>query len=94
VKEKYVAGGVVSRNSTAKMRCTRRQPSMSVASNAKHKRNEPVVRFHTGRHGRPTYAHEVEILGPSKVIYSAHEPILPCGARLVIATEAEVRVVR
>jgi hypothetical protein len=47
---------------------------MSVASNAKHKRNEPVVRFHTGRHGRPTYAHEVEILGPSKVIYSAHNP--------------------
>jgi hypothetical protein len=65
-----------------------------IASNAKHKRNEPVVRFHTGRHGRPTCAHEVEILGPSRVIYSAHEPLLPCGTRLVIATEAEVRIVR
>ncbi len=39
-------------------------------------------------------ATEVEILGPSRVVYSPHEPILPCGARLVVATESEVRVVR
>jgi len=36
-----------------------------------------------------TYAHEVEILGPSKVIYSPDKP-LSCGARLWIETHSEV----
>lgn len=66
----------------------------TIASNAKHGANEPAVRFQKGKWGKPTYAHEVLIDGPSRVIYSAHEPILKCGARLVIATEAEVTVVR
>jgi hypothetical protein len=38
-----------------------------------------------------TYAHEVEILGNSKVVYSPDDP-LPCGARLWIETDAEVVV--
>ena len=36
-----------------------------------------------------TYAHEVDILGPSKVIYSPDKP-LSCGARLWIETHSEV----
>ena len=37
-----------------------------------------------------TYGHSVEILGPSKVIYGGNDkPLLPCGARVVIETEAE-----
>jgi hypothetical protein len=65
-----------------------------IASNAKHGRSEPPVRYQKGKYGKSVYAHEVEIDGPSRVIYSAHEPILPCGARLVIATESEVRVIK
>ncbi len=38
-----------------------------------------------------TYAHEVDILGPSKVIYSPDKP-LSCGARLWIETDSEVMV--
>jgi hypothetical protein len=45
-----------------------------------------------------TYCNEVEILGPSKIIYSGAgcdvKALLGCGARVVIETEAEVRVVR
>lgn len=62
--------------------------------NTKHGTNEPAVRFQRGRYGKPTYAHEVEIEGPSRVVYSPHEPVLPCGARLVITTEAKVKVVK
>ena len=36
-----------------------------------------------------TYAHEVDILGPSKVVYSPDKP-LSCGARLWIETHSEV----
>ena len=36
-----------------------------------------------------TYAYEVEIKGPSRVIYSPDKP-LSCGARVWIETESEV----
>jgi len=65
-----------------------------IASNAKHGRLRPPVRYQRGKYGKPVYCHEVEISGPSRMIYSAHEPILPCGARLVIATESGVRAIR
>ncbi|WP_079601993.1 hypothetical protein [Bradyrhizobium erythrophlei] len=65
-----------------------------IASNAKHGTDNPAVRLQRGRYGKPTYANEVEIDGPSRVVYSPHKAILPCGARLVIETDAPVRVVR
>ncbi len=65
-----------------------------IASNAKHGTNKPAVRYQRGKYGKATYCHEVAIDGPSRVIYSPHEPLLPCGARLVMATESNVRVVR
>ena len=41
-----------------------------------------------------TYCNEVEILGPSKIIYGGHgcdaKPLLGCGARVVIETESDV----
>lgn len=64
----------------------------TINSNTKNGTNLPAVRVQDGRHS--LYAHEVEIMGPSRVIYSPHAPLLPCGARLVIATEAEVRVIK
>jgi hypothetical protein len=65
-----------------------------IARNAKHGTDDPAVRFQTGRYGKPTYCHELEIEGPSRVLYSPSTPILPCGARLVIVTEAEIKVLK
>lgn len=52
---------------------------------------EPVLTVKTYKSN--TYAHEVEIQGPARVVYSADKP-LSCGARVWIETEAGVRVVR
>ena len=42
-----------------------------------------------------TYCHEVVILGPSKVKYGGNDkPLLNCGARVVIETVSEVKVLR
>tara|TARA_B100000287_G_scaffold349194_1_gene337664 strand:+ start:390 stop:617 length:228 start_codon:yes stop_codon:yes gene_type:complete len=60
-----------------------------IRANKKHGTNEPVITVKEGR--KNTYGHEVEILGPSRVIYGGNDkPILPCGARVVIETESEV----
>ena len=60
-----------------------------VRSNKKHGKKEPVLTVKTYKSN--TYAHEVEIHGPSKVIYSPDKP-LSCGARVWIETESEVVV--
>lgn len=66
-----------------------------IASNAKHGSNDPPLRIaRRNSDAKPTYAHEVEIDGPSKLIYDAGKPILRCGVRLAIATDANVRVIR
>lgn len=65
-----------------------------IDANTKHGTNKPAVRFQKGKFGRPFYAHEVEIPGPSRVIYSPDSPILPCGARMVITSEARPVVIR
>jgi hypothetical protein len=37
----------------------------------------------------------VEIKGPSKIIYGGNDkPLLSCGARVVIETEADVEIVK
>jgi hypothetical protein len=67
-----------------------------IASNRKRGENEPPLTVKTfrskSRHARPVKswrASEVQILGPSRVIHSPHDP-LPCGARVWIETESEV----
>ena len=60
-----------------------------VRSNKKHGKREPVLTVKTYKSN--TYAHEVEIKGESKVIYSPDKP-LSCGARVWIETESEVVV--
>jgi hypothetical protein len=60
-----------------------------IRANKKHGTNEPVLTVKDGRTN--TYGHSVEILGPSRVIYGGNDkPLLACGARVVIETEAEV----
>ena len=58
-----------------------------IKRNTKHGTDEPVLTVKTYKSN--TYAHEVEINGPSKVIYSPDKP-LSCGARVWIETESEV----
>lgn len=60
-----------------------------IRSNKKHGTNEPVITVKQGKSNR--YGHSVDILGPSRVVYGGSgAPILACGARVVIETEAEV----
>ena len=60
-----------------------------IRANKKHGKNDPVITIKEGR--KNTHCHEVEILGPSKIIYSPDKP-LSCGARVWIETEAEVQI--
>ena len=57
-----------------------------IKANAKNGTNDPVLTVKTYKAN--TYAHEVAIKGPSKVVYS--EKPLSCGARVWIETQAEV----
>ena len=64
---------------------------LKIRQNLKHGTNEPVITIKEGRNN--TYCHEVEVKGPSKVIYGENgEKLLSCGARVVIETEAEVTI--
>lgn len=60
-----------------------------IKSNRKAGANDPVLTVKTYKNN--TYAHEVEILGPSKVVYSPDKP-LSCGAHVWIETQAEVKI--
>lgn len=62
-----------------------------VRSNATKGTDLPVLTVKTYRSNR--YAYEVEIKGPSRLVYSPDKP-LSCGARVWVETEAEVEVVR
>mgnify|MGYP003628569776 FL=1 len=62
-----------------------------IRSNLKNGTNEPVLTVKEGRSN--TYGHQVEIHGASTVIYGGNDStILPCGARVVIKTEAEITI--
>lgn len=57
-------------------------------------KDTPVVRFQKGKRGKAIYCFEVELPAGSRVVYSPHEPILPCGARLVITSPTAPVVIR
>jgi hypothetical protein len=62
-----------------------------IKHNLAQNKHDPVLTVKTYKSN--TYAHEVEINGPSKVVYSPDKP-LSCGARVWIETQSEVKVVR
>ena len=66
----------------------------TIASSAKHGRNEPPVRISRGKSGKGTYCHELELPEGSVVVYDAHTPILKCGARLAIRCPSEPRIIK
>ncbi|MGG5810926.1 hypothetical protein [Falsiroseomonas sp. CW058] len=61
----------------------------TVARNTKSGTNDPPLIIRRGR--KRTYAHEVEIIGPARVVYSPHKP-LDCGARIWISCEDAVPI--
>jgi len=61
-----------------------------IRANAKTGANDPVLTVKTYKDNR--YAHEVRILGESKVVYSPDKP-LSCGAKVWIETTAQVELV-
>ena len=64
-----------------------------IRANKKHGTNEPVITIKEG--SKNTYCHEVEVLGPSKIMYGGNDkPILSCGARVVIKTQSEIKIVK
>ena len=58
-----------------------------IRSNKKNNLKETVITVKTSKSN--DYATEVEIKGPSKIIYSPDKP-LPCGARVWIETDEKV----
>lgn len=62
-----------------------------IKANAKNNERNPVLTIKTYKTN--TYAHEVEILGSSKIVYSPDKP-LSCGAKVWIETDSEVVVIK
>jgi hypothetical protein len=63
----------------------------NVKANAKNGTLLPVLTVKTYKDNR--YAHEVNIKGDSKIIYSPNKP-LSCGARVWLETEHPVEITR
>ena len=59
-----------------------------IRHNKKHGTNKPVITVKTSKSNN--YAHEVDILGKSKLVYKPTKP-LPCGAKVWIETEENVK---
>jgi hypothetical protein len=58
-----------------------------IKANSKSGARDPVLTVKTYKDN--TYAHEVHINGPCKVVYSPDKP-LSCGAKVWIETQSEV----
>lgn len=62
-----------------------------IKANRKNGVNDPVLTVKTYKENR--YAHEVEIEGPSKIVYSPNNP-LSCGAHVWMETQGEVIIIK
>jgi len=62
-----------------------------IKSNRKNNISEPVLTVKTYKNN--IYAHEVEIKGDSKIVYSPDKP-LSCGAHVWIETQGEVIILK
>jgi hypothetical protein len=63
-----------------------------IRANHKHRQRRPVLMCKSGDKNQA--AHEVEVLGPCKVVYEPDNP-LPCGAKVWIETNSKVvRILR
>jgi hypothetical protein len=62
-----------------------------IKANRKNGVENPVLTVKTYKENK--YAHEVDIKGPSKVVYSPDKP-LSCGAHVWIETQSEVTIIK
>jgi hypothetical protein len=62
-----------------------------VKDNRKNGVQNPVLTVKTYKENK--YAHEVEIVGPSKIVYSPDKP-LSCGAHVWMETQGEVKIIK
>lgn len=62
-----------------------------IKANRKNGVENPVLTVKTYKDN--IYAHEVEMLGPSKIIYSPDKP-LSCGAHVWIETQGDIIIIR
>ena len=62
----------------------------NIRRNRKEGTNDPVITCKTYKSNE--YGHEVEIQGPSRLVYSPEKP-LSCGAVLWIETDSDVVVI-
>lgn len=62
-----------------------------IKANRKEGRTDPVLTVKTYKSN--TYAHEVAIHGPSRVVYSPDKP-LSCGAHVWIETQSTVEIIK
>ena len=62
-----------------------------IKSNRKNGVEDPVLTVKTDKENR--YAHEVDINGPSKIVYSPDKP-LSCGAHVWMETQGEVTIIK
>jgi hypothetical protein len=63
----------------------------AIKRNIKASTPEPVLTVKTYKSN--TYAHEVSIDGPSRIVYNPSKP-LSCGARVWIETESPVTIIK
>lgn len=65
-----------------------------IRKNAINGTNNPPIRIARSQSDAyPVYARDIQIYGPSKLLYSAREPLMRCGARLVlVAAYDDVKV--
>jgi hypothetical protein len=63
----------------------------AIRRNIKAEVKEPVLTVKTYKSN--VYAHEVEIKGPSRLVYSP-DKALSCGARVWLETESEVEIIK
>ena len=62
-----------------------------IKSNKKHNECEPVITAKTYKANNK--CNEVVIEGPSKIVYRPDDP-LPCGAKVWLETQSEVRCIK
>lgn len=62
-----------------------------IKANRKNGTNNPVLTVKNYKEN--IYAHEVDIKGPSKIVYSPDKP-LSCGAHVWVETHGEVEILK
>ena len=62
----------------------------TIAKNARHGTNDPPIGVRRTKSGKASYYKKVVVNGPCELVYESNKPLLKCGERLVLVTEATV----